>query len=311
MNELEENIYEEIKKELIQSIIDKRIDNYFVNKNELTHYYNVGKMIIDAQGGDERAKYGNSLIKKISNRLTNELGKGYSIQNLKNMRRFYLYIEKRHPVGVQFSDRINWSHYKILIFLEDNYEIDYYINQINKYHWSKRTLETKIKNKEYQRLDDITKKKLIKKEELNIYDSIKNPIYINTYNNNLDKENIEEKALQSFILRDMSNFLKQLGEGFAYIDNEYKIMIGNRPNYIDILLCNINYNCYVVVELKVTNSKKNHLGQIQVYMNYIDLHLKTINQNKTIGIIVCKKDDKYLIEYSSDKRIRITTYELI
>ena len=117
--------------------------------------------------------------------------------------------------------------------------------------------------------------------------------------------------MKSFILRDMNNFLKQLGDGFAYMDNEYKIMIGNKPNYIDLLLCNLKYNCYVVVELKVTESKKDHLGQIQVYMNYIDKHLKNINQNKTIGIIVCKKDDKYLILYSSDERIKITTYELV
>ena len=120
-----------------------------------------------------------------------------------------------------------------------------------------------------------------------------------------------EEALKSFILRDMNIFLKQLGDGFAYMDNEYKIMIGNKPNYIDLLLCNLKYNCYVVVELKVTESKKDHLGQIQVYMNYIDKHLKNINQNKTIGIIVCKKDDKYLILYSSDERIKITTYELV
>ena len=169
----------------------------------------------------------------------------------------------------------------------------------------------KIKNKEYQRLDDKTKNKLINKEKLDIYDNIKNPIYINTYNDNIDKENIEEKALKSFILRDMENFLEQLGEGFYFRKSEYKIMIGNKPNYIDLLLCNLNYNCYVVVELKVTNSKKDHLGQIQVYMNYIDKHIKTISQNKTIGIIVCRHDDKYLIEYSSDDRIRITTYELV
>ena len=109
----------------------------------------------------------------------------------------------------------------------------------------------------------------------------------------------------------MTNFLKQLGNGFAFLDHEYKIMIGNKPNYIDLLLFNITYNCYVVVELKVTESKKDNLGQIKVYMNYIDKHSKRLNQDKTIGVIVCKNDDKYLIEYSSDERIRITTFELV
>ena len=127
MNELEEKYYINIKEELVKSVIDKKIDTYFTNRNELSHYYNVGKMIIDAQGGEERAKYGNGLIKKFSERLTIELGKGYSIQNLKNMRRFYLYLQKRYPLGVQFSDKLNWTHYRILIAINDFNEIDYYI----------------------------------------------------------------------------------------------------------------------------------------------------------------------------------------
>ena len=307
MNEFEENVYKRIKNELVQSTIERRIDTYFTNRNQLTHYYNVGKMIVDAQGGDERAKYGDGLIKKFSNKLTNELGKGYDSSALKRMRQFYLVIEKGAPLVHQLS----WSHYILLISLNDINEINYYIEQIVIYHWGKRTLQEKIKNKEYQRLDDKTKNKLINKEKLDVYDNIKNPIYINIYNNNVDKENIEEKALKLFILRDMENFLEQLGEGFYFRKSEYKIMVGNKPNYIDLLLFNSNYNCHVVVELKVTKSKKDHLGQIQVYMNYIDLHIKTAIQNKTIGIIVCKKDDKYLIEYSSDDRIRITTYELV
>ena len=307
MNEFEENVYVEIKNELMQSVIDKKIDSYVVNKNELTHYYNVGKMIVDAQGGDERAKYGDGLIKKFSIRLNKELGKGYDITTLKRMRKFYIMIQK----GATLWHQLSWSHYRELLSLENIAEINYYIDITLNHSLGVRVLHEKIKNKEYQRLDNKTKNKLIKNEELNVYDNIKNPIYINTYNSNVNKEDIEEKVLKSFILRDMNNFLKQLGDGFAYMDNEYKIMIGNKPNYIDLLLCNINYNCYVVVELKVTNSKKDHLGQIQVYMNYIDKHVKTVNQDKTIGIIVCKKDNKYLIEYSSDDRIRITTYELV
>ena len=263
-------------------------------------------MIIDAQGGEERAKYGDSLIKKISERLTNELGKGYDTTTLKRMRKLYLLVQKGAPLVHQLS----WSHYIFLMPLEDINEITYYIEQISTYHWSKRTLIDKIKNNEYQRLSNVTKTKLVNKENTNIYDLIKNPIYINTYNNNTTVD-ISEKVLKSYILKDMDNFLEQLGDGFAYIKNEYKIMIGNKPNYIDILLFNYLYNCYVVVELKVTESKKDHLGQIMVYMNYIDKHLKRINQDKTIGIIVCRRDDKYLIEYSSDERIRITTYTLV
>ena len=309
MNEFEENKYLEIKEELLQSTIDKKIDTYFINRNELTHYYNVGKMIIDAQGGESRAKYGDGLIKKFSERLTKELGKGFSSPNLKRMRQFYL-LQKGSTPSNQFKN-ISWSHYVELLSIDNFDEINYYLDIINKYHLGIRELRKKIKNKEYLRLDEKTRAKLINKEELDIYDSIKNPIYINTYGTNINKANIEEKSLKTFILRDMDNFLRQLGDGFCYMANEYKIMMGNKPNYIDLLLFNSNYNCHVAVELKVTESKKDHLGQIQVYMNYIDKHVKKINQEKTVGIIVCRKDDKYLIEYSSDNRIRITTYELV
>ena len=306
MNELEEKYYSNIKEELVQSVIDKKIDTYFTNRNELSHYYNVGKMIVDAQGGEERAKYGNGLIKKFSERLTRELGKGYSSRNLKRMRFFYILIQKGTPLVAQ---SVSWSHYTILMSLKDINEINYYIEQIEKYHWGKRTLQDKIKSKEYQRLSEETKNKLINKEEIDVSSYIKNPIYINTFNS--DKVNVSENTLKSFILRDMENFLKQLGNGFAFIESEYKIIIGNEPNYIDLLLYNVIFNCYVVVELKVVKSNKDHLGQVMVYKNYIDKHVKNINQDKTIGIIVCKQNDKYLIEYSSDARIKITTYELV
>ena len=177
------------------------------------------------------------------------------------------------------------------------------------YHWGRNTLRSKIKNKEYQKLSNETKNKLINKDKIKVYDLIKNPITTNTYND--DKEDISEKVLRTYILRDMDNFLKQLGDGFAYIESEYKIIIGNKFNYIDLLLFNYIYNCFVVVELKVTEAKKDHFGQVMIYKNYVDKHLKNINQDDTIGIVVCKHDDKYLIEYSSDDRIRITTYELI
>ena len=172
MNEFEENKYNEIKNELIQSVIDKKIDSYFINRNELTHYYNVGKMIVDAQGGESRAKYGDGLIKKFSERLLKDVTKGFSIQNLKNMRRFYLIFSKRQALPVQIS----WSHCVELLVLNDINEINYYIDICLKQKIGYRKLHQIIKNKEYQRLDDNTKNKLINKEELDVYDNIKNPI---------------------------------------------------------------------------------------------------------------------------------------
>ena len=137
---------------------------------------------------------------------------------------------------------------------------------------------------------------------------IKNPIILK---NKFDTTNIKEKALKEIILDNISSFLKELGDGFSFIDTEYKIKIGDTYNYIDILLFNIKYNCYVVIELKVTNMKKEYIGQIEVYMNYIDDHIKTMYQNKTIGIIIVKEENNFVIKYSSDNRILQRRYILI
>ena len=208
------------------------------------------------------------------------------------------------------SAELSWSHYVELLSLNDINEINYYINITEIYNLSVRELREKIKNKEYQRLDDNTKLKLINKEEISIGDTIKNPIIIKN-NLEIDKENISEKILQRLILEDIESFMKELGDGFCFISSEYKIKINNTYNYIDLLLFNIKYNCYVVVELKVTEVRKEHIGQIEVYMNYIDKHIKNITNNKTIGIIVARRDNHYYIEYSSDKRIYTRSYKVV
>lgn len=297
------NYYNEIKNELINNEVYKKVKDYSKNKNDLNTYYKVGKLIIEAQGGEERAKYGDGLIKEYSSRLTLELGKGYSERNLKNMRKFYLLVQKGQPVVAELT----WSHYTILLSLNNINKMNYYIDKILKYKLSKRELIRSIKNNEYERLSEETKNKLVNNVENKIEDFIKNPILIkNTYS----YEVISEKMLKSLILDDLDNFMQELGEGFCYIENEYKIKIGDRYNYIDLLLFNIKYNCYVVIELKVTELKSEHIGQIEKYMNYIDKNVKSINQDKTIGIIICKKDNKFIMEYASDERIYRTSYIL-
>ena len=151
-------------------------------------------------------------------------------------------------------------------------------------------------------------KKLISNEQPLLPDLVKNPILIKNTNKYTE---ISEKVLQQIILEDIKNFMLELGSGFSFISNEYPIKIGNNYNYIDLLLFNYEYNCFIVVELKTTKLKKEHIGQIEVYMNYIDKNLKKSNQDKTIGIIVCKKDNEYIIEYCSDKRIIARNYELV
>lgn len=293
------NYYEDIKKELINNDINRKVKTHSINKSDLTTYYNVGKTLSEAG-----KCYGESIIKEYSKKLINELGKGYGVTSLKRFRQFYLMVEKGAPV----AHLLTWSHYVELLTIKDINKLIYYINITISQNLSKRELRNKIKNKEYERLDEETKNKLINNENLNIKDNIKNPILIKNIHNYTE---ITEKILQKLVLEDISSFMKELGDSFSFIDNEYKIKIGERYNYIDLLLFNIKFNCYVVIELKVTELKKEHIGQIQVYMNYIDKNLKKINQDKTIGIIICKKENKYVIEYSSDARIIARTYELL
>ena len=297
------NYYNEIKNKLIDNEVYKRVKDYSKNRNDLNTYYEVGKLLIEAQGGEERAKYGDRLIKEYSERLYNELGKKYDITTLKRYRQFYLKIEK----GAALRHQLSWTHYRELLTLDNVNELNYYVEITIEQNLSYRQLREKIKNKEYQRLDDNTKLKLVNKEEIAVSDFIKNPIVIkNKYN--YDIENISEKMLQTLILEDIPSFLKELGTGFSFIENEYKIKIGSTYNYIDLLLFNYIYNCFIVIELKVCELKKEHIGQIEVYMNYIDKHIKSINQDKTIGIIISRRNNNYYIEYSSDKRILTREY---
>ena len=299
---MKNNYYNEIKNKLIDNEVYKKVKDYSKNRNDLSTYYEVGKLLYEAGN-----KYGEGIIKKYSERLVIEVGKKYNKRTLFRMRQFYnmIEIQKVSPVATQLT----WSHYCELLPLKDINEINYYVKITIEQCLSKRQLRERIRNKEYQRLEDKTKLKLINKEEIDIKDNIKNPIIIKN-KLDIDKEIVSEKILQRLILEDIPSFLEELGTGYSFIRNEYKIKIGDTYNYIDLLLFNIKYNCYVVVELKVTELKKEHIGQIQIYMNYIDKHIKTINQDKTIGIIITKRDNRYYIEYSSDKRILTREYIL-
>ena len=300
------NYYNEIKNKLINNEVYKKVKDYSKNKNDLETYYEIGRLLIEAQGGEEHAKYGNQLIKEYSKKLYSETNLNYSERTLRRIRQFYLMFKDEKWSTV--STKLSWSHYSELLKLNNFKEIEYYTSQILNYNLSIRELRNRIKSKEYERLPLETKNKINLKDKLEVQDLVKNPIVLNNRNNYID---ISEKILQKIVLEDIPYFLKELGNGFTFIDNEYKINLGDRFNYIDLLLFNIEYNCYVVVELKVTELKKEHVGQIEVYMNYIDDNLRKINMNKTIGIIICKQDNKYVIKYCSDKRIIARKFEII
>lgn len=293
------NYYNEIKQELINNEINRKIKNYSINRSDLNAYYNVGKMLSEAG-----KHYGEGIIKEYSKKLTNELGKGYTFTALTRMKKLFILLEKLATV----SQQLTYGHYIELLPYDDINKVKYYIKIIEQQNLTIRQLRDRIKSKEYERLDEDTKSKMINNEDYNAVDFVKNPILIKNSNNYSE---ISEKVLQKLILEDISSFMKELGDNFSFIDSQYKIKLGNTYNYIDLLLFNYEYNCFVVVELKVTELKKEHIGQIQVYMNYIDNNLRKTNQAKTIGIIICKKENNYVIQYCSDDRIIARKYELV
>ena len=290
------NYYNEIKETLVKNEIYKKVKDYSKNKSDLNAYFEVGRLIVEAQGGEKRAKYGNKLIKEYSEKLTKELGKGYTERNLRNMRSFYIKFRKWHTVCAE----LNWSHYRLLLSMSNNNMINYYIYIVKSQNLSVRELRERIKSKEYERIG--YKEEL---EEPRINTLIKNPIIIKT---NTPNEELSEYALHQSILENIENFLKELGIGFLYAGSEIKIKIGDRYNYIDFLLFNVKFNCYVVIELKVTEFKAEYIGQITKYINYIDKKIKESFHDRTVGVIICKKENKFVMEYCTDNRIFTTTY---
>ena len=294
------NYYNEIKETLIKNEIYKKVKDYSKNKSDLNAYFEVGRLIVEAQGGEKKAKYGNRLIKEYSEKLTKELGKGYTYTNLSRMRQFYLLSKKVATVWQQFNI-LTWSHYKLLLALTNIDEIKYYIYITSKLNLSVRKLRERIKSNEYERIGEKTELK-----EYKINTLIKNPILIKVKNKN---NKLTEYALHQSILENIDDFLKELGIGFTYVGNEVKIKIGNTYHYIDFLLFNVKFNCYVVVELKVVNFKAEYIGQITKYINYVDKNIKEIHNEKTVGVIICKKENKYVMEYCTNPQIFVRTYE--
>ena len=293
--------YAKIKENLLKCDAYDRVKDYSKNRNRVITYFENGRILTEAGG-----KYGDNIIDEYAKKLVIEVGKKYNRRTLFRMKQFYN-VFKNEKVS-QLATQLTWSHYIELLVIKDKNEMEYYINISLEQKLSRNDLRNKIKNREYKRLSNKTKNKLISKEKLEIEDLVPNPIIIK--NNSLDK-NISEYVLKLLILDNLDDFLRQLGTGFSYIGNEYKIKVDDNYNYIDLLLFNYESNCFVVVELKITELKKEHIGQIQFYMNYINDNLKKINQNDTIGIIICREDNKYVIKYCVDKKIISRKYELV
>ena len=288
---MKNDYYTLIKNKLIDNEIFERVKDYSKERNRVTTYYEIGRLLFEAG-----SKYGEDVIGTFAIELTKDLGKTYTKRTLRRYRQFYNMFKNRKRSAL--PTQLTWSHIQELLPINNDDEINYYVGVCINQRITFRELRERIKSKEYYRLPEETRNKLINNAKLDIKDTIRDPIIIRT-----NRDIINEKVLQQVILENISKFLKDLGDGFTFIDNEYKIKIDNRYNYIDLLLYNYIYNCFVVIELKMTEARKEHIGQIEVYMNYIDKNIKSINQNNTLGIILCKKNNELIVKYSSNDNI--------
>ena len=268
------NYYDEIRDNLLKSEIYDKVHDYAKDRNKVSVYFEVGKLLSEA--GKE---YGKNIIKQYSEKLVVDVGKKYNTSTLYRMKQFYEKFADEKFAALR--QKLSWTHFRELLSLKNINEIIYYLNECVNKNLTYRQLHELIKQNAYTRLSDETKNKLIESKTLKVDDLVPNPIIIR---NNSKCDNLTEYGLKQLIINSLDSFLSQLGEGFTYIGNEYKIKFGNKYNYIDILLYNIKYRCYVVVELKVTELKKEHTGQIVTYMNYINDHLKGIEPLESLFV---------------------------
>ena len=300
------NYFKNIEELIIENEATKKANNLRDNSNILRTYWNIGKLIVEAQGGEKRAKYGDGLIKEWGHKLSNKYGKNYGIRTLQRMRQLFLLFPKASTLWTQLS----WSHYKIILPIKNPNERNYYINQILLNNLSVRELQKEIKNKSFDRLSYADKNNIeviteVNETDLSIMDMIKDPIILKS-----DKTIINEKAIHKYIISLLENKFLELGTGFALIGHEYKIHVGKSTYKIDLLFFNYIINSFVVVEVKTRELKHSDIGQLQFYVNYINKNIKKSNHDKTIGLLIVKKKNTFVIEYTTSDDILITTYAL-
>ena len=297
----EQQYYEEIEHLIKKNEISKRVRSLEANNDLVTTYWRIGKILMEAQGGEKRAKYGNELIKKWSIELTNKYGKGYDYTNLSRFRNFYIQFPILGPVA-----QLSWTNIIKILPIKDENKRNYYINLCIKNNLSKRELTDAIKSNDYERLVDKPNKiDIIVPTKYSITMDMKNPIIIPVKN-----KVTSEYDLELNILANLDFFFRQLGNGFTYVGHQYKISDGKNYYFLDILLFNIEFNCYVIVELKLRELKKEDKAQIEFYMKLVDEQLKKPFHNKTIGIIISKESDNFIVNFVRQDDIVPLFYEL-
>lgn len=304
----EDKYYNEINGIIEKIEVNSRVRKLQDNSEKIKEYWKIEKIIYEAQGGNDRAQYGDKLVKNWSLKLSVLYGNNYSARNLNYYRKFY----ELFPNVNTLCSQLSWSIIRTLLSIKNENERNYYINQVVLNNLSVRELKEEIKNKAFDRLSYADKEniKLINTNNYNltIEDMVKDPILIK---NDKNINNFSEKVLHKYIIEMLENKFLELGTGFALIGHEYKINLNGKTYRIDLLFFNLDLNAYVVVELKVRELQPKDIGQLEFYVNYVDKNMKKSSYNKTVGLLVVKKNNKFVIEYTTNKDLYITTYSLL
>ena len=297
----EEVVINEVKRIIEES--KKKVVSY-VNTTLLFTYWNIGKLIVEYQGGLERAKYGDKLIERLSIELTEEYGSGFDIRKLNRMKLFYSLF----PIWETVSPKLGWSHYVLIITIKNIQARDYYINEAVFRQLSVRELERLIKTNTYERekSNQITYEDNKKNLDVSI---LKEPYILDFLGLKL---NYKEKDLEQSIIDNMSKFLLELGKGYLFHSRQKKLKIDNKTYYVDLVFYNSILRCYVLIDLKLDKLQHNALSQMDLYCNYFDENIKSNEENNTIGLILVKENNEIVIKYSSllkDKSIYVSIYK--
>ncbi|MAD40943.1 MAG: hypothetical protein CL623_00920 [Arcobacter sp.] len=308
------NFYQDIKS-ILKTARDKTYKK--VNFIMVEAYWNIGKRIVEQeQKGEQKAQYGQYLIKELSQKLTSDFGKGFTSTNLKMMRQFYNTFPNSHTL----CDQLSWSHYRLLIRIENENSRNYYMNESVASTWSVRALERQIGTHYYERLlaskekQDVIDEAKEKTKDILLTpkDIIKDP-YVLEFLDLKDNKSFRESELESSLIEKIQEFLLELGRGFAFVSRQKRIKTDTSDFYIDLVFYNYLLKCFVIIDLKIGKLTHQDIGQIDMYVNMYDELEKSKDDNPTIGIILCTDKDETIVKYShiNDKdNLFVSKYQL-
>lgn len=285
-----------------------------VNFAMVEAYWEIGREIALAQGENERAEYGKGLLKYLSERLTLEFGKGFTISNLKYMRQFYLAF----PISHALSDQLSWTHYRTLLKIEEKDARDFYMDECIKSNWSTRQLDRQINSFYYQRLLASKDRDLVRNEIQTLekgpqpQDIIRDP-YVLEFLGLEQTPNLQERNLEQCLINHLQKFLLELGRGFSFVARQKRISFDGRHFYIDIIFYNYILKCFVLIDLKIGDLTHQDIGQMQMYVNYYTRELMNEGDNEPIGIILCANKSESVVKYTlpnDNKQIFASKYKL-